>query len=239
MGQGDVGETGAAAPSDHPTALPYKPAEGRGPEQLLKDQMDDHSTWEILNCRRNKSGDPSAEAVSSKDELRLRTTAAKHTLDDETGVLCRRIHLPLESRAVPVLPNGGGWRQWAFQCAHDAPLAGHLNASKTFDKLRRCVVWGRMLQDCEFWVESCDGARSTVGAGSEAGAAYSWPVDGHLHGFHRAIRNPMGTVICARTLVNCFGYHYSNRGARSNVETRCKRCSRVCFGRSLCPLSGD
>ena len=41
------GETGAAAPSDHPIQLPFKADEGRGPEQLLKDQMDDHSLWEL------------------------------------------------------------------------------------------------------------------------------------------------------------------------------------------------
>ena len=45
-------ETGADAPSDGPLELPFKPGEGRGPEQLLRDQMDDHDTWEILNYLR-------------------------------------------------------------------------------------------------------------------------------------------------------------------------------------------
>ena len=74
------GETGASAPSDHPIQLPFKADKGRGPEQLLKDQMDDHSLWEIRNFLRHKAGDPRAEAVPPKDELRLRTTAGKHSL---------------------------------------------------------------------------------------------------------------------------------------------------------------
>ena len=57
----------------------------------------------------------------------------------------RQVHVPLQTAEVPVLPSTGGWRQWAFEWAHDAPLAGHLNTSKTFDKLRGCVVWDRML----------------------------------------------------------------------------------------------
>ena len=145
-------ETRADAPSDGPLELPFKPGEGRGPEQLLRDQMDDHDTWDILNYLRK--GEPGAEKVSARDEIRLRTAAAKHTLSPD-GFLCRKVHLPLKTAEVPVLPSTGGWRQWAFEWAHDSPLAGHLNASKTFDKLRRCVVWDRMLPDCEFWVESC------------------------------------------------------------------------------------
>ncbi|CAE7633092.1 pol [Symbiodinium sp. CCMP2456] len=39
-------ETGADERSDG------RPGEGRGPEQLLRDQMDDHDTWEILNYLR-------------------------------------------------------------------------------------------------------------------------------------------------------------------------------------------
>ena len=104
-------ETGADAPSDGPLELPFKPGEGRGPEQLLRDQMDDHDTWEILNYLRK--GEPGAEKVSARDEIRLRTAAAKHTLSPD-GFLCRKVHLPLKTAEVPVLPSTGGWRQWAF-----------------------------------------------------------------------------------------------------------------------------
>ena len=139
-------ETGADAPSDGPLELPFKPGEGRGPEQLLRDQMDDHDTWEILNYLRK--GEPGAKNVSAKDEIRLRTAAAKHTLSPQ-GFLCRKVHLPLKIAEVPVLPSTGGGGNGLSSGLHDSP------ASKTFDKLRRCVVWD-MLPDCEVWVESCD-----------------------------------------------------------------------------------
>ena len=137
-------ETGADAPSDGPLELPFKPGEGRGPEQLLRDQMDDHDTWEILNYLRK--GEPGAKNVSAKDEIRLCTAAAKHTLSPQ-GFLCRKVHLPLKIAEVPVLPSTGGGGNGLSSGLHDSPLAGHLNASKTFDKLRRCVVWD-MLPDC-------------------------------------------------------------------------------------------
>ena len=145
-------EVEADAPGDKIVPPPF---EGdRNAQRLLQDQESDAETWELLNYLRYKAGEKRAEKIGAKDELRLRSAAAKHSLNDH-GLLCRRIHLPLSVAEVPVLPSVGGWRQWAFSRFHDSPLSGHLNAAKTFDKLRRRFVWDRMLPDCEYWTQSC------------------------------------------------------------------------------------
>ena len=146
-------------------------------------------------------------------------------------MLCRvcgtKVHLPLRTAEVPVLPSTGGWRQWAFEWAHDSPLAGHVNAGKTFDKLRRCVVWERMLPDCEFWVESCSRCaqhrreyrypwvRSWSNTHSVRGWTCTWTLRART-------QSPTVTDTCAPTRASFSGYPYSSRAGPSSEVMLCK-----------------
>ena len=123
--------------------------------ELRLAQESDAGLWELLNFLRRQAGLKEAEPVAPSDETRLRAVAGKYVLGPE-GELRRVVHLPLGPVEVPVLPPSGGWRQWAFQRFHDAPMAGHLSASKTVDKLRRVCFWERMVQDAEYWVSTCE-----------------------------------------------------------------------------------
>ena len=68
------------APGDKVIPPPFDA--DRNAQRLLKDQESDAETWELLNYLRYKAGEKRAEKIGAKDELRLRSAAAKHSLID-------------------------------------------------------------------------------------------------------------------------------------------------------------
>lgn len=111
------------------------------------------SVTQLLNLGHEQCLDASLRTIISKLESRPRDASLQMFLVKD-GILYRRNLDPYGHDLLPVIP--AHLRATVLNQLHDAPLAGHLGVSRTYDRVRRRFFWPGLARSVRRYVAACE-----------------------------------------------------------------------------------